>query len=89
MKSKITSKGQITLPARLRAKLNLQTGDVLEFDEKAPYLKATKTFDRSAMQKVIGRGKARLPQRTADEWIEHLRGSVDTSPRNTSGPTQK
>ena len=30
-KAKITSKGQITLPAKLRRQLGLRTGDVVEF----------------------------------------------------------
>jgi AbrB family looped-hinge helix DNA binding protein len=42
MKATITSKGQITIPARLRPRLNLKAGQVLEFDESAPYLKATR-----------------------------------------------
>lgn len=29
--AKITSKGQITLPAELRARMNVRTGDTLEF----------------------------------------------------------
>jgi AbrB family looped-hinge helix DNA binding protein len=45
MKSTITSKGQITIPVKIRRKPNLKPGQVLEFDEKGPYLKATKVFD--------------------------------------------
>jgi len=47
MKSTLTSKGQITLPVELRRRLNLKTGDVLEFDEKAPYIKAVKPYDKN------------------------------------------
>ena len=32
----MTSKGQITIPIKLRNKLGLKTGTVLEFDENAP-----------------------------------------------------
>lgn len=32
MQSTITSKGQVTVPAEIRAQLNLQTGDRLEFE---------------------------------------------------------
>jgi len=77
MKSTLTSKGQITLPVELRRRLNLKTGDVLEFDEKAPYIKAVKPFDKNQMKRAIGRGRGRKPARTSSEWIEELRGPVD------------
>jgi AbrB family looped-hinge helix DNA binding protein len=54
MKATITSKGQITIPAKVRRKLNLKTGQVLEFDEQAPYLKATRVFDPAEMYATIG-----------------------------------
>ena len=77
MKATLTSKGQITLPIEIRRRFDLKPGDVLEFDETAPFIKARKPFNREAMQAVIGRGKGRKPKRTSDQWIEHLRGPVD------------
>ena len=75
MKATITSKGQITLPAAIRRRLGLKTGDVLEFDETVPFLKAHKPFDRERMNSVIGRG--RKTSRTSKQWIEELRGPVE------------
>ena len=76
MKSKITSKGQITLPKKLRDDLHLSPGDVLEFEEGLPYLKARSTFDVSRMRSVIGRGKdSRRP--SSKEQLEAMRGPVE------------
>lgn len=78
MKTTLTSKGQITIPIKIRRRLNLQPGDTLEFDESVPYLKARKPFDRAKMQSVIGRGRNRGSNRkSSKEWIEEMRGPVE------------
>lgn len=41
----ITSKGQITIPLRLREKFHLKVGDQLEFDENAPVLTARRVVN--------------------------------------------
>ncbi len=75
MKATLTSKGQITIPAKVRRKLGLRPGHVLEFDEDSPYLKAVLAFDEEAMRSVIGCAKGALGKKTAD-WLEETRGSV-------------
>lgn len=77
MKSTLTSKGQITLPIKLRRRLGLEPGDVLEFDEHVPYLKARKPFDAEEMASVIGRGRTRTNGLDSRQWVEHLRGPVE------------
>ncbi len=77
MKATLTSKGQITLPVSIRRRLGLKAGDVLEFDETAPFLKAHKPFDKAQMRKAIGRGKKRGIIRSSAEWMEELRGPVE------------
>lgn len=77
MKATITSKGQITLPVALRRRLGLEAGDVLEFDETVPYLKAHKPFSREQMRSAIGRGKGCTPSRSSKEWVAELRGPVE------------
>lgn len=75
MKSTITSKGQITIPAAIREKLGLRVGQVLDFDESAPFLKAVPAFDEEEMRSVVGCAKGRLG-RTSKKWIDETRGRV-------------
>jgi len=76
MQATLTSKGQITIPIHVRNRLRLKPGDVLEFDETAPFLKATKTIPAEAWEQF---GKA-----ASDQWegmsvleiMNELRGPV-------------
>ena len=77
MQATLTSKGQITIPVHVRNRLHLKPGDVLEFDETAPFLKATKTIPTEAWEHF---GKA-----ATDPWgdmsvleiMNELRGPVE------------
>jgi AbrB family looped-hinge helix DNA binding protein len=77
MKATVTSKGQITIPLPIRRKLKLHRGAVIEFDERADYLKATKAVDLDRMRAVIGIARTELASKTAQEWLEELRGPVE------------
>jgi AbrB family looped-hinge helix DNA binding protein len=77
MQSTLTSKGQITIPIALRRKLRLKTGDVLNFDEHAPFLKASKEIDLKRMRSTLGRGKKALRGKTTKQLMEYLRGPVE------------
>jgi AbrB family looped-hinge helix DNA binding protein len=74
MTTTITSKGQITIPARLRQKLQLRAGHVLEFDENAPFLKAYRRIDPEEARSVIGCAKKVMKGMTAEEWLSQTRG---------------
>ncbi len=76
MKATLASKGQITIPAKIRRKLGLKPGQVLDFDEDAPYLKAVPVFDEQAMRSVLGCAKGRLGM-TTEEWLNETRGPVE------------
>ena len=76
MKSILTSKGQITIPVAIRRKLGLKTGQVLDFDEDAPFLKAVPVFDETEMMSVLGCAKGRLGCKSED-WLNETRGTVD------------
>lgn len=77
MRATITSKGQITIPVRIREKLDLKAGDVLEFDEEAACLKGHKVFDPEAMYAVIGCRADIRPDVTSTELLEELRGPAE------------
>jgi AbrB family looped-hinge helix DNA binding protein len=76
MKATLTTKGQITIPLPIRRKLHLHRGTVLEFDESADHLKATRQVDAERMQAVIGIARKELAGRSVAEWIDELRGPV-------------
>jgi AbrB family looped-hinge helix DNA binding protein len=76
MKSTITSKGQITIPIKIRRRLNLKPGEVLEFDENAPYLKAIKSYSAEAMYSTIGCCRD-VASSTSEEWLDETRGRVE------------
>ena len=80
MKATITSKGQVTIPVEIRRKLHLESGQVLEFDETAPCVKAIKVFDSKKMRAVIGCSKNAMPDLTTSQWLEQTRGLVELPP---------
>ena len=59
-KAKVTSKGQITIPAEIRAVLGVKTGDVLVFEARAEYVTVRR---RPTVQEVAGtlHDKATIP----------------------------
>lgn len=75
MKATLTSKGQITIPIKIRRKLDLRPGQVLEFDENVPYLKAVPVFDQDSMYAVIGCTKGQLGKSSL-EWLDETRGPI-------------
>lgn len=80
MKATLASKGQITIPARLRKRWGLKTGQVMEFDESAPFLQARRVFDEKRARAVLGCAKKQMAGKTAEEWLEGLRGPVELPP---------
>jgi len=62
MRATVTSKGQITIPLPIRRKLKLHKGTILEFDERADHLKATKCADAARMRSVIGIARKELAE---------------------------
>jgi AbrB family looped-hinge helix DNA binding protein len=86
MKATITSKGQITIPVRIRRKLRLKVGDVLEFDEEATVLTARRVVDSGewergleAIREKWGQGDPDHPWRRMDvaAVMDELRGPVE------------
>ena len=75
----MTSKGQITIPARIRRRLRLTPGTVLEFDEAAPYLRAVPYFDEEEMRSVLGCARPGLGM-SIETWLQETRGPVELPP---------
>jgi len=82
MKATLTSKGQITIPVAIRKKLGLKTGQVLDFDETAPFLKAVPAFDETEMRSIIGCAKNRLGC-SSEDWLNETRGETIIPPHTT------
>ncbi len=81
MKARVSEKGQVTIPKRLRDLLGIRAGETLEFEDEGGRLIATKTSDRDPVDEVYG--ILELPHGT-DALINELRGDPPTrSPRST------
>ncbi len=79
MKATLTSKGRITIPLRVRTKLRLKPGDVLDFDEASPFLKATKVISVEAWDDLAAAWQDPFPKLTAAETLDELRGQLELS----------
>ena len=75
MKSKVTDRGQITIPMQLRRRMGILPGQLLEFREEEGHIAVLKVLDEDPVGAVYGI----LPNdgRTTDEIVERLRGPVD------------
>jgi len=71
--TKLTSKGQLTVPKAVRDKLGIQPGEYLSFEEKDGIFYVKKSLKKSPFDKWIGVLKTRKGQRT-DTIIKELRG---------------
>jgi AbrB family looped-hinge helix DNA binding protein len=76
MQATLSSKFQITIPAKLRRKFDLKPGMKLIFDENAPDLRAKPKhdFDIEMMRGALGAAKDHEPGKTSDRILRELRG---------------
>jgi AbrB family looped-hinge helix DNA binding protein len=76
MQATISSKYQVTIPAKLRKKFHLKPGMKLEFNEDAPDLRAQPRyeFDVKKMYSVLGCAKDFMPGKSVKEIMIAIRG---------------
>ena len=74
-KATVSEKGQVTIPKRLRDRLGIRPGQVLDFHEEHGTLIATKRSAHDPVAAVFGV----IPHGcSTDETVEGLRGPPDT-----------
>jgi AbrB family looped-hinge helix DNA binding protein len=71
MKAKVSEKGQVTIPMRLRDRLGIRAGDVLEFEEDHGRLVARKVPPEDPVAGVYGILELDRP---VDEIVREMRG---------------
>jgi antitoxin PrlF len=72
--STVTSKGQVTLPKKLREALGLKAGSEVEFELDAGRIVVRRRAPTEVLARWRGRYAGRLVASTVDETIELLRG---------------
>jgi AbrB family looped-hinge helix DNA binding protein len=73
LKTKLTSKGQVTLPKELREQLGLRPGDEIEFVQVQGEFRVRKRVPESPFRHYRGYLTA-LAGRDPDELVEQMRG---------------
>jgi antitoxin PrlF len=72
-KSRVTSKGQVTIPKEVREELGLRVGDEVEFVKDESGVRIRKDVPEAAFEKYRGYLK-HLKGRDVDELIREMRG---------------
>jgi antitoxin PrlF len=72
-KTRITSKGQVTVPKQVRERLGLRPGDELEFIEEHGVYRLKKCLPPNPLKKYRGYLKA-LAGLNPDEVVQDMRG---------------
>lgn len=71
--AKVTSKGQVTIPKKVRDRLGVHPGEDVGFEEKEGVVVITKAVTKSPFAKWVGRLK-KLEGRESDDLVKELRG---------------
>jgi AbrB family looped-hinge helix DNA binding protein len=75
MKSVVGERGQVTIPKRLRDRLGIVPGQIIEFEEDCGRLVGIKAgLDDDDLESLVGIVDLGMP---VDEWMEELRGPRD------------
>ena len=71
--AKVTSKGQVTIPKKVREKLGVHPGEDVGFEEKNGLIYIQKTVKKSPFDKWVGRLN-QLEGQQSDDLVKELRG---------------
>jgi antitoxin PrlF len=71
--AKVTSKGQITIPKKVREKLGVHPGEEVGFEEKGEQILLRKALTKSPFEKWVGKLK-HLKGRRSDNLVREIRG---------------
>lgn len=74
MKTTVSEKGQITIPKKLRERLGIRPGQVIEFTEEQGRLVGRKIAATDPLDSLYG---VLAGEGTTDELMDELRGPVD------------
>lgn len=72
--AKVTSKGQVTIPKKVRERLGVHPGEALGFEERDGLIYIQKTVQKSPFDKWVGR-LGQFDGRQSDDLIKELRGN--------------
>lgn len=74
--AKLTSKGQITIPKKVRALLGVKTGDRLRFepDQEGIRVRAIRAESRFEKYQGIGTPGIRGGRKGINKWLREMRG---------------
>jgi antitoxin PrlF len=71
--ARVTSKGQVTIPKKVRERLGVQPGEDVGFEEKDGVLIITKAVTKSPFDKWVGR-LTHLKGKRSDDLVKEARG---------------
>ena len=71
--AKVTSKGQVTIPKKVRDRLGVHPGEDVGFEEKEGVVVITKAMTKSPFDKWVGK-LAKLEGQKSDDLVKELRG---------------
>ncbi len=74
MKTRVTERGQITIPKRVRERLGIRPGQVLEVHEENGRIVAVKDLQEDPLESVTGILRLDL---STDMLMDQLRGDLD------------
>jgi antitoxin PrlF len=77
--SKITSKGQITVPIEVRRILGVRPGDRLRFESDNNGVHIRPVRSQSVFEKYRGIGNPGIPsgKKAINRWLREMRGHID------------